>query len=188
MRHHEIPLHEGLDPVAARYRFVPQWLVGFLRRRGILLNRDECRLPMRWDDGPNAGFAPATATPWLPVHAEGPLLNVAAQQQDPRSLLNCYRTLLALRSEHPALHAGALEIRQDPRLPAAVVAYRRTHGEGPERDAVDVLLNFGGREVALDLGEHAGRSLHSSLSGEVETVRPQRSLGAYEGVVLFDRR
>jgi oligo-1,6-glucosidase/alpha-glucosidase len=162
--------------------------VGFLRKRGILLNRDECRLPMRWDDGPNAGFAPATATPWLPIPPESPSLNVAAQQQDPASLLNCYRGLLALRREHPALHAGALELRQDPRYPAAVVAYRRTYGEGAAREVVDVLLNFSRREVALDLGDHAGRQLYSNRRGEVETVPAQRTLGAYEGLVIFDPR
>ncbi len=167
--------------MAARYRFVPQWLVRFLRGRGILLNRDECRLPMRWDDGPNAGFAPPAAKPWLPVHGDQPSVNVAAQQLDPGSLLHCYRGLLALRREHPALHAGALEMRPDPRLPAAVVTFRRTHPS----EVVDVFLNFGKREVTLDLGEHAGQPLYSSRRGEVEAAPPTRALGAYEGVVLF---
>jgi glycosidase len=181
MRHHEIPLHEGLDPVAARYRFVPQWLVRFLRTRGILLNRDECRLPMQWDDGPNAGFAPATATPWLPVHPESPSLNVAAQRADPESLLQCYRGLLALRRAHPALQAGALEILDDPRLPAAVVAYRRTLGE-----VVDVYLNFGHKPAVLDLGDRAGCRLYSNRRGEIEAAGARRTLGPHEGLVVFD--
>jgi alpha-glucosidase len=186
MRHHEIPLHEGLDPVAARYRFVPQWLVRSLRKRGILLNRDECRLPMQWDDGPNAGFAPAAATPWLPIQ-KSPSINVAAQLGDPGSLLNCYRGLLALRREHPALHAGALELVEGPRLPGAVVAYRRTLGEGPSGEAALVLLNFGRREVALDLAEHAGRKLYSNRRSEIEIAGARRTLAGYEGVVIFDR-
>jgi len=187
MRHHEIPLHEGLDPVAARYRFIPQWLVRTLRKHGILLNRDECRLPMQWDDGPNAGFAPPTATPWLPVHPESPAINVAAQKADPESLLNCYRGLLALRSEHPALQAGALEIREDPRLPGAVVAYRRTLGEGASGETADVLLNFGRREVELDLGDRVGCPLYSNRRSEMEVAEPRRVLAPYEGVVIFDR-
>ena len=66
MAHHDIPLAEGLDPVAARYRFIPQWLASFLRRYGILMNRDECRAPMQWHHGPNAGFSPAEASPGSP--------------------------------------------------------------------------------------------------------------------------
>jgi alpha-glucosidase len=183
MRHHEIPLHEGLDPVAARYRFVPQWLVRMLRRRGILLNRDECRLPMQWDAGPNAGFAPSTATPWLPVHPESPTTNVDAQRRDPGSLLRCYRGLLALRRDHPALQAGSLALIRDPRLPASVVAYRRALGAG---EVVDVFLNFGRRPVALDLGDHAGRRLYSNGEGETVEAPSKRALGPYEGVVIFD--
>jgi oligo-1,6-glucosidase/alpha-glucosidase len=180
MRHHEIPLHEGLDPVAARYRYMPQFLVRFLRTRGILLNRDECRLPMQWDDGPNAGFAPAEATPWLPIH-RSPSVNVAAQAGDPDSLLSCYRSLLALRRRLPALEAGALELFEARALPKHVVGYRRTLGG----EHVDVFLNFGRRVAELTLGDPRGRSLHSNRSGEV-TAAPERcSLGAYEGVVVF---
>jgi alpha-glucosidase len=155
--------------------------VRLLRGHGILLNRDECRLPMQWDEGPNAGFAPASATPWLPVHPESPTTNVAAQQRDPASLLNCYRGLFALRREHPALQAGALAFSDDPRLPRSVVAYRRS-GEG---ESVDVLLNFGRREVALDLADHEGRMLYSNREGEIVAAPAQRALGAYEGVVIF---
>ena len=69
----------------------------FLRRFGILLNRDECRRPMQWDAGVNAGFSHPESTPWLPLHAESQHINVAAQVDDEASLLRCYRRLLALR-------------------------------------------------------------------------------------------
>jgi alpha-glucosidase len=185
MAQHEIPLHRGLDPVAARYRFVPQWLARALRRFGILLNRDECRLPMQWDHGPNAGFASPEATPWLPVHPDHPTVNVAAQHDDPASLLHCYRSLLALRRERPALHGGRLQLLDAPRLPADVVAYRRSHGEGPERDVVSVFLNFGARPAALDLREHGGRALFSNLRCETRAKEPSYTLAPYEGVVLL---
>jgi len=107
MENHEVPLHEGLDPIASHYRFVPDWLVATLRKRGILLNRDECRAPMQWDSGPNAGFS--SGTPWLPVHPKSPRVNVAAQEGDPESLLSCYRSLLAVRRGSPALQGRTLE-------------------------------------------------------------------------------
>lgn len=186
MPHHDIPLHRGKDPVAARYGFVPQWLASYLRRHGILMNRDECRAPMQWHHGPNAGFSPEGATPWLPVHPNHGEINVAAQHEDPASLLNLYRSLLKLRKRSRALQRGKLEILDDPRLPHDVVAYRRTHGEGAAREDADVYLNFSERPVTLDLREQRGRALFSNLRGEVKQAEPVKELGPHEGVMLFD--
>jgi oligo-1,6-glucosidase/alpha-glucosidase len=187
MRHREIPLCEGRDPVAARFRFVPQWLARRLQRFGILLNRDECRLPMQWHHGPNAGFAPSHAEPWLPVHPDVAEINVAAQERDPESLLNCYRRLLSLRRESRALSAGRLELHDAARLPRDVVAYRRVHGEGTAEQAVDVYLNFGRRPVVLDLRGKEGRVLVSNRRGEARAAAPEHELGPYEGVLVLDR-
>ena len=69
--------------------------------------RDQARTPMQWANIPNGGFSPASVETWLPVnpnYAEG--LNVAAQENDPNSLLNFYRRMLRMRQETPALIAG----------------------------------------------------------------------------------
>ena len=70
--------------------------------------RDKCRTPMQWTSAPQTGFCPPDVRPWLPVNpnaAQG--VNVADQTDDPASLLNFYRRLLAVRRQTPALHAGA---------------------------------------------------------------------------------
>lgn len=188
MPHHDIPLEQGKDPVAARYGFVPQWLARYLRRHGILLNRDEARAPMHWHHGPNAGFSVEGATPWLPVHPESATINVAAQERDGGSLLRCYRALLALRRARPPLHGGSLELLEDRRLPADVVAYRRVHGEGVSREAVDVLLNFSGDPHTLDLREHGGRLLFSNLTCETRAAAAAYTMAPYEGAILLDPR
>jgi oligo-1,6-glucosidase/alpha-glucosidase len=185
MANHDIPLHEGLDPVASRYRFVPPRVVAWLRRRGVLLNRDECRTPMQWDDGPHAGFTTAEARPWLPVHPNYSSTNVAAQSKDPRSILNCYRQLLALRRQQEALQSGALDWLDEPRLPDAIVAFRRTP-KGSGR-AVDVFLNFSRREIELDLSAYSGRDLFSSRRGGRSEVPKQYRLTGHEGIVVFHR-
>jgi oligo-1,6-glucosidase/alpha-glucosidase len=155
----DLPRAAAKDPVAARFRFVPRWLSRRLLQHGILLNRDECRAPMAWDGGANAGFSPPDTTPWLPLHPRHHEVNVAVAERDPASLLHCYRALLRQRRERAALHAGRLELVATG-LPAGVVGYRRTH----LRDEVEVLLNFSPRERRLELERHRGRTLFSSRS------------------------
>jgi len=71
------------------------------------IGRDKCRTPMQWDNAPHGGFCPADVEPWLPVnpnYADG--VNVAEQEDDPDSMLNFYRHMIALRNATPALVAG----------------------------------------------------------------------------------
>ncbi len=181
MENHDIPIHEGLDPIAARFRLLPQALVRFVRARGILLNRDECRSPMQWSDGPNAGFTRAGVKPWLPVKRSH--INVAAQEEDEESLLRCYKNLLALRKEQRALQDGALVWIDDPVLPDDVVAYRRETHEGAH---VEVFLNFGPTTCRLDLAHHRGRQLFSNRRGERAPIEGSRDIGAWEALIVHD--
>ncbi|MEP7125228.1 MAG: alpha-glucosidase [Byssovorax sp.] len=184
MGHHDIPLELGLDPVAARFGFVPQWLASFVRRYGILMNRDECRTPMQWTSGPNAGFSSEGVAPWLPVHPGHAEVNVAAQEADPDSLLGHYRRLFALRRARPALHAGRLEWLDSPGLSRSVVAYRRVH----EADRVEVYLNFSSRARPLDLrgARERGRALFSTRRAALISPEAEYLLAPYEGVLVLD--
>ncbi|MFT3891514.1 MAG: alpha-glucosidase [Anaerolineales bacterium] len=70
-------------------------------------SRDRCRTPLQWRNAPNAGFSPEGVRTWLPVnpnYAQG--LNVADQQDDPKSMLNFYKKMLQVRRENPALVFG----------------------------------------------------------------------------------
>ncbi|MBK8022716.1 MAG: DUF3459 domain-containing protein [Chloroflexi bacterium] len=80
-----------------------------LRVQGVGVGRDPERTPMQWDSSANAGFADAGVHPWLPVAADYQTNNVAAQEQDPCSMLSLTRCLLALRRATPALHAGGYQ-------------------------------------------------------------------------------
>lgn len=182
MENHDLPLHEGLDPVAARFRYFPQWMVGFMRGHGILLNRDECRAPMQWDDGPNAGFTAPDVKPWLPVHPRSHSANVASQENDPGSLLSCYRSLFALRRELEPLRVGALSWPDDAPSADDVLTFRRS----TDGQSVDVMLNFSKKARVLDLSRHAGRSMFSNRRGERGKAPSELSLAGYEAVVIFD--
>jgi alpha-glucosidase len=142
-----IPLADAQDPIVRTYF---PWLPEAVNRRlPERPNRDEVRTPMQWDAGPNAGFCPPDVRPWLPVNDDRTTANVADQRQDPASLLELYRSLLAVRRSHPALHAGRLDLV--PGAPDGTVAWLRS--DAGER--VLVGANLSGVEVDLPLG--AGR-------------------------------
>lgn len=182
MGHHDVPRHRALDPIAKRFERVPRWLAAPLRKRGVLLNRDACRRPMQWHDGPHAGFSPADAEPWMPAHPHAATVNVAAQERDPASLLSAYRRLLALRRDTPALHAGRLELVPRARLPRSVLAYRRAHADARHPDA-HVFLNFGDRPARVELRDVPHRVLHSSRHDAVRPAATACHLEPYEAVV-----
>ncbi|SDN65101.1 alpha-glucosidase [Halomonas shengliensis] len=72
--------------------------------------RDGCRTPMPWEPSADAGFTAPGVEPWLPVDERHLAVAVSRQQEDPASVLNATRRLLAFRSEHPALVAGELTL------------------------------------------------------------------------------
>lgn len=73
----------------------------------LTLSRDGARTPMPWLAEPLGGFT--TGKPWLPLGTANRARAVEGQEDDPHSLLNLTRRLLALRRDHPALRLGSLE-------------------------------------------------------------------------------
>ena len=156
-----IPPGQARDPVA---RLIPG--------RG----RDPARAPMPWDAGPGAGFT--TGRPWLPLGPDHQTLTVAAQRDDPGSMLSLHRRLLVLRRRAPALHGGGYEpVRAD----GDVLAYLRT-GQG-ERWLVALNLGPGPAKVALPAG--SGRVVVSTRPGrDGARVAGTLELAGDEGVVV----
>ncbi len=67
--------------------------------------RENSRTPVQWDDSENAGFT--TGTPWFPVNPNYHEINVAAEQDDPDSILNFYKKLLRFRKENEIVIYGS---------------------------------------------------------------------------------
>ena len=59
------------------------------------MSRDNARTPVQWSDSDNAGFT--TGTTWLKVNSNYKDINVQNQENDPDSVLNYYRKLVATR-------------------------------------------------------------------------------------------
>ena len=131
-------------------------------------SRDKGRTPMQWDDTPEAGFCDPGVSPWLPIRPRSNTLNVAAQLENPRSLLCWYRKLLRLRQSEPALQHGEIDFLVDgtdqvlgwrrflapPRFEAltgsrasfdATATLEETESAGGS--GIIVLMNFSGRPV-----------------------------------------
>jgi maltose alpha-D-glucosyltransferase/alpha-amylase len=131
-------------------------------------DRNGVRTPMQWDADRNAGFS--TANPqrlYLPVvidpeyHAQA--VNVAAQDENPNSLLWWMRRLVALRNRYHAFSRGSLEIL----LPdnRKVLAFLRRH----EDETILVVVNLSRftQAVELDLADYRG-SVPIELFGSTE--------------------
>ena len=65
--------------------------------------RDHARVPMQWDDGPNAGFCGKDASPWMSVLENHVDINVANQTGREDSVLEFWRAILKLRKQNAAL-------------------------------------------------------------------------------------
>jgi alpha-glucosidase len=142
--------------------------------------RDPERSPMQWDGSPGAGFS--AAEPWLPVGSQAATVNVAAQRDDPASMLGLFRRLIWYRKGSPALHGG--DHRSLPDAPGGCYAYLRTAGD----ERLLVALNFTGQalEYQVDGPAHGRLEVGTDpdrAAGEEVGLRPLR-LGPDEGVVV----
>jgi len=114
---------------------------GFLRWKWIRASsRDNARTPMQWDAGENAGFS--RVKPWLGVNGNYKIINYDSLKSDPSSVLNFYKTLIALRQKTECLKYGEfLPIYADNRL----MVYQRKM----EKEVYTIALNFSFRKIRL---------------------------------------
>lgn len=69
--------------------------------------RDNARTPMQWTSGKNAGFS--EAEPWIMVNPNYKEINVAAQENDPDSILSYYKQLIRNRRAHEVIVYGEFQ-------------------------------------------------------------------------------
>ena len=113
---------------------------------------------MQWDDSAGRGFSPAE--PWLPYGR--PDRNVAAQDDDPASLLNLYRRAIWLRKRTPVLLEGGYEELPSP--PGTWLFARRADGApvayvaiSTATEAIDVALPAAGSVILATDRDMEGR-------------------------------
>jgi glycosidase len=147
--------------------------------------RDNARTPMQWDASQYAGFS--QTEPWLPVNPNHDRLNVRNQQEDNRSFLHFFKTMIQVRKDHAEVFARgdfvpAFEDYED------IIAYLRKR----EDHTLMVLINFSETDKCLSLGDRKvevlldnyeffkGEKLEIGQSGDENTLKLQ----AFQALVL----
>ena len=151
------------------------------------MSRDNARTPVQWSDQPNAGFT--SGTPWLKVNPNYTQINVANQENDPASVLNYYRRLIALRKStaYKEVFTYGKFVPVYQHTDSVMAYYRET-----ETQRILVAANFGEKPVTLNL-EHPAKQvllanidttdiINSALSGSSESAT--LPLGSCEVLVL----
>lgn len=131
-----------------------------------LPDRDGLRTPMQWHQGLNAGFSDAppealyapliNLAPYDPEH-----VNVFDQQNNPRSLLNIVRGMIAVRKRHPTFGWG--DFSWVPCDSKAVAAYLRSY----QGEHILVVNNLSSQvqSIALKVPWDKSGELNDLLSG-----------------------
>ncbi|MCY3414289.1 MAG: alpha-glucosidase [Candidatus Heimdallarchaeota archaeon] len=151
----DIPFRDSKDALAHVFGKYP----GFIQRILMKLtdgavNRDGCRTPMQWKD--DGGFSDNQHT-WLPM-GNCMEINVQQQEEDPNSLMNCYRELLEVRNEFDALSKGSIELIETNNK--HVLGYIRVF----EDQKVKILANFSNTVQNMHV---EGTILHSTCNDPV---------------------
>ncbi|GGA67471.1 alpha-glucosidase [Flavobacterium palustre] len=135
--------------------------------------RENGRTPFQWDDSLNGGFT--TAIPWLKVNPNYTLINAAAQEKDPNSVLNYFRKLIQVRKANPILIYGKYTLldKENP----DVFAYTREL----EGKKVLVLLNFSEKNTKANINLNIKKA--KVLIANYGNVTKDGSLRPYEAVL-----
>ena len=102
-------------------------------------SRDSARTPVQWSAEENAGFT--TDKPWFYVNENYVEVNVAAQEEDPDSVLNFYRKAIALRKELSCVTEG--NYTEYGKLSPSLYTYSRENAQ----QKILVVCSFAEKEV-----------------------------------------
>lgn len=132
------------------------------------MSRDNARTPMQWNANTHAGFT--TGTPWLKVNSNYTEINMESQENDPESVLNYYRKLIAVRKslEYKDVFTYGEFVPAYPDTDTVMAYYRQN-----DTKKILVASNFGQAPVDLPLESAVKRVI---LSNKNHTEIPSQTL------------
>ena len=130
-------------------------------------SRDNARTPFQWSAEANAGFT--EGIPWLKLNPNYTSINLADQQEDPDSVFNYYRALIALR-KNPEYCDTLVYGDFEPFLEDShdLMAYYRSNRESGQR--ILVLGNFGTSSRSIPLSFTVQKILLNNIPGNVPEI------------------
>lgn len=144
------------------------------------MSRDNARTPMQWTSGENAGFTEGSA--WLKINPEYKKINVEDQENDPDSVLNYYRKLVALRKsdEFKNVFTYGEFIPEYEEMDHIQAFYRKGAAK-----CILVAANFGTDAASIELKGDVKKVLLSNQTDETVDYKENRlNLKSCEVVVL----
>jgi alpha-glucosidase len=142
---------------------------------GVGFGRDPVRTPMQWDSSPRAGFT--TGRPWLPIARSAASINVAAERDDPRSILTLYHRLIRLRRAEETLSIGLY--RPGPADGDVMLYYRE---QGSSRFLI--ALNLSDRSTVTHCPGLGTILLSTYLDRDSEPCEDKLELREHEGLIV----
>ena len=133
---------------------------------------------MQWDASKNAGFSTADAT-WLPVPPSYHATNVKTEEDNPNSLLNWHKQLIALRRTDPAFRNGKM-IMIDVKNPSVLSFIREDSGHPP----ILVSLNCTGQPQPLFIDPTYAKTLGKSVQTVLTSDPSLQNVTALSAITL----
>ena len=158
--------------VEEQHVFTAEEMMRYLCRK----SRDNARTPFQWDDSAYAGFS--AVEPWIMVNPNYKEINAKKQVDDPESVFNYYRKLIALRKEKEIIVYGTYDLL----LPESEEIYMYTRTLGEEK--LLVVCNFSEKEVAVEIPEEFRKGSYLIANYPEGEIKEQMTIRPYEAFVL----
>ena len=128
-------------------------------RRIQISTRDSARTPVQWSHGPGAGFT--SGTPWFTINPNYVKINAHDQEKKPCSVLNFYRSCLALRKSEETLLWGTYReyFRRHPKL----FMYERSY----KGEIILVVCSFSDKSLSWKLPRSLSRKAAAGKNAEL---------------------
>jgi len=164
MKDVEIPEEKVKDPMA-------------VNMKSYNFGRDPERTPMQWDGSKFGGFS--NVEPWLPLEQEFKERNVASEEEDKKSFINLYKSVIKLRKTRKSLQDGKF-IPLDFKNPNILGFLRQE-----EDEKTLVLANFSEEKQIVELPKGSWKTvLSTKMDVENRKEQNQVNLGSTEGIIL----